>query len=171
MQAGVERSIHALLHSVPQTKPLTPCGLPAPRSKAIELAALPDVSPEQRKRMLNFVICGGGPTGVETAAELMDLVSEDIAHHMPQIKVRCRWRWLGSMCGPGWRGVRCGGWGCGVADSVRTNGVLLDAPRPLPVRAAPPRLLGHPPPLRSFRPGRGCSPPAGGRHGQPAVLV
>lgn len=37
--------------------------------------------------MLQFVICGGGPTGVETAAELMDLVSEDIAHHMPQIKV------------------------------------------------------------------------------------
>lgn len=59
-----------------------------PRSKAVELAALPDVSPEQRRRMLQFVICGGGPTGVETAAELMDLVSEDLAFHMPHIKVR-----------------------------------------------------------------------------------
>ena len=58
-----------------------------PCSTALELAALPDVTPEERRRMLQFVICGGGPTGVETAAELMDLVSEDIAHHMPQIKV------------------------------------------------------------------------------------
>ena len=33
-----------------------------------ELASLPTTSPEDRKRLLSFVICGGGPTGVETAA-------------------------------------------------------------------------------------------------------
>lgn len=33
-----------------------------------EIASLPTTSPEERKRLLSFVICGGGPTGVETAA-------------------------------------------------------------------------------------------------------
>jgi hypothetical protein len=33
-----------------------------------EIAALPTTSPEERKRLLTFVVCGGGPTGVETAA-------------------------------------------------------------------------------------------------------
>ncbi|KAF8350507.1 hypothetical protein F5887DRAFT_913519 [Amanita rubescens] len=33
-----------------------------------ESASLPTTSPEERKRLLSFVICGGGPTGVETAA-------------------------------------------------------------------------------------------------------
>ena len=36
-----------------------------------ELASLPTTSPEERKRLLSFVICGGGPTGVETAAVSM----------------------------------------------------------------------------------------------------
>jgi len=31
---------------------------------------------------------GGGPTGVEVAAELHDLLAEDFAHHLPHIKVR-----------------------------------------------------------------------------------
>lgn len=30
---------------------------------------------------------GGGPTGVEVAAELMDLVEEDVAHKLPHIEV------------------------------------------------------------------------------------
>ena len=33
-----------------------------------EAASLPTTTPEDRKRLLSFVICGGGPTGVETAA-------------------------------------------------------------------------------------------------------
>lgn len=37
-----------------------------------ETASLPTTSPEQRKRLLSFVICGGGPTGVETAAVRSD---------------------------------------------------------------------------------------------------
>lgn len=42
-----------------------------PRSFSLdnfEIASLPTTTPEERKRLLSFVICGGGPTGVETAA-------------------------------------------------------------------------------------------------------
>ena len=35
-----------------------------------ETASLPSTSEEERKRLLSFVVCGGGPTGVETAAEI-----------------------------------------------------------------------------------------------------
>jgi NADH dehydrogenase FAD-containing subunit len=41
-----------------------------------ELASLPTTSPEDRKRLLSFVICGGGPTGVETAAVSMHAFME-----------------------------------------------------------------------------------------------
>lgn len=44
----------------------------------LERAALPSTSPEERKTLLSFVVCGGGPTGVEFASELWDLVSEDV---------------------------------------------------------------------------------------------
>lgn len=43
-----------------------------------ETASLPTTSPEERRRLLSFVVCGGGPTGVETAAEIFDLCQEDI---------------------------------------------------------------------------------------------
>jgi len=35
--------------------------------------------------LLSFVICGGGPTGVEFAAELYDMLSEDLAMMFPKI--------------------------------------------------------------------------------------
>ncbi|KIM22237.1 hypothetical protein M408DRAFT_28872 [Serendipita vermifera MAFF 305830] len=50
-----------------------------------EIASLPTTTPEERKRLLTFVICGGGPTGVETAAEIFDLCQEDIVHYFPKI--------------------------------------------------------------------------------------
>ncbi|KIO16951.1 hypothetical protein M407DRAFT_180006, partial [Tulasnella calospora MUT 4182] len=37
------------------------------------------------KRLLSFVICGGGPTGVEVAAEIADLVHEDLIRYFPKI--------------------------------------------------------------------------------------
>jgi NADH dehydrogenase FAD-containing subunit len=43
----------------------------------LELASLPTTTAEMRKRLLSFVVCGGGPTGVEFAAELADMMSED----------------------------------------------------------------------------------------------
>lgn len=43
----------------------------------VEMASLPTVSPEERKKLLSFVVCGGGPTGTEFAAELSDWIEED----------------------------------------------------------------------------------------------
>lgn len=103
----------------------------------VEHAGLPHLTPEERRRHLNFVVVrvctamlqlmarrssrmsgllwpqsasidpptslpcasmhaallvvpqvGGGPTGVELAAELHDLVKEDIARLQPQLRVR-----------------------------------------------------------------------------------
>ncbi|CAG8901659.1 unnamed protein product [Penicillium egyptiacum] len=51
----------------------------------MELACLPTTSDEERKRLLSFVVCGGGPTGVEFAAELFDLLNEDLLHSFPRI--------------------------------------------------------------------------------------
>ncbi|KAG8907188.1 hypothetical protein FRB99_005160 [Tulasnella sp. 403] len=50
-----------------------------------EIASLPTTSPEERRRLLSFVVCGGGPTGVETAAEIADLVHEDMAKYYPKL--------------------------------------------------------------------------------------
>lgn len=47
-----------------------------------ENASLPTTSPEERRRLLSFVVCGGGPTGVETAAEIYDLCQEDIMNYV-----------------------------------------------------------------------------------------
>ncbi|PPQ78153.1 hypothetical protein CVT25_015486 [Psilocybe cyanescens] len=46
-----------------------------------EIASLPTTSPEERRRLLSFVVCGGGPTGVETAAEIYDFCQEDIMNY------------------------------------------------------------------------------------------
>ncbi|KAL1405793.1 hypothetical protein Q8F55_007469 [Vanrija albida] len=51
----------------------------------LETASLPTTTPEERKRLLSFVICGGGPTGVEFAAELADMLNEDVAQYFPRI--------------------------------------------------------------------------------------
>ncbi|KAI0306399.1 hypothetical protein B0F90DRAFT_1689582 [Multifurca ochricompacta] len=50
-----------------------------------EIASLPSTSEEERKRLLSFVVCGGGPTGVETAAEIYDLCQEDIINYFPKL--------------------------------------------------------------------------------------
>jgi NADH dehydrogenase len=51
----------------------------------MELACLPTTSDKERRRLLSFVICGGGPTGVEFAAELYDLLNEDLMKTFPKI--------------------------------------------------------------------------------------
>jgi NADH dehydrogenase FAD-containing subunit len=50
-----------------------------------ECAALPSTSAESRKQLLNFAIVGGGPTGVEFAAELQDLCNEDLKRLYPKL--------------------------------------------------------------------------------------
>ncbi|KAL2476806.1 External alternative NAD(P)H-ubiquinone oxidoreductase B4 [Abeliophyllum distichum] len=51
-----------------------------------ERASLPTISEEERKRILHFVVVGGGPTGVEFAAELHDFVIDDLAKLYPTLK-------------------------------------------------------------------------------------
>ncbi|EGD88744.2 hypothetical protein H112_03663 [Trichophyton rubrum D6] len=51
----------------------------------LEVACLPTTSDEERKRLLSFVVCGGGPTGVEFAAELFDMLNEDLFRSFPRI--------------------------------------------------------------------------------------
>ncbi|TVY42728.1 External alternative NAD(P)H-ubiquinone oxidoreductase B1, mitochondrial [Lachnellula occidentalis] len=51
----------------------------------LEYACLPTTSDAERRRLLSFVVSGGGPTGVEFAAELFDLLNEDITAHFPKI--------------------------------------------------------------------------------------
>lgn len=51
-----------------------------------ETASLPHLSDEDRDKLLHFVIVGGGPTGVEFAAELHDLVHEDLLCLYPDLK-------------------------------------------------------------------------------------
>lgn len=56
------------------------------RKRLIELfeeASYPGVSDEEKKRLLRFVFVGGGPTGVETAAEVHDLVTQDMKKSYP----------------------------------------------------------------------------------------
>lgn len=51
-----------------------------------ERACLPSVSEEEKRRILHFVVVGGGPVGVEYAAELHDFVVEDVARLYPSVK-------------------------------------------------------------------------------------
>ncbi|KAK4409299.1 External alternative NAD(P)H-ubiquinone oxidoreductase B1, mitochondrial, partial [Sesamum angolense] len=51
-----------------------------------EKAVLPELTEEERKINLHFVIVGGGPTGVEFAAELHDFVYEDLVKIYPSVK-------------------------------------------------------------------------------------
>ncbi|KAG6484424.1 external alternative NAD(P)H-ubiquinone oxidoreductase B3, mitochondrial-like [Zingiber officinale] len=51
-----------------------------------ERACLPGLSDEEKRNNLHFVIVGGGPTGVEFAAELHDFVTEDLAKLYPTVK-------------------------------------------------------------------------------------
>ncbi|CAM6092499.1 unnamed protein product [Calypogeia fissa] len=51
-----------------------------------ETASLPHLTDDERRRMLSFLIVGGGPTGVEFAAELHDLVHDDLATLYPSVQ-------------------------------------------------------------------------------------
>lgn len=50
-----------------------------------ERASLPSVSEEEKKKLLSSVCVGGGPAGVEIAAELHEFVKEDLAKLYPSV--------------------------------------------------------------------------------------
>ncbi|CAK9857265.1 unnamed protein product [Sphagnum jensenii] len=51
-----------------------------------ETAGLPNFSSDERRKLLHFVVVGGGPTGVEYAAELHDLIHEDLSRLYPSLE-------------------------------------------------------------------------------------
>ncbi|KAF8249666.1 FAD/NAD(P)-binding domain-containing protein [Wilcoxina mikolae CBS 423.85] len=51
----------------------------------IESAMFKDQSPEEKERLLHMVVVGGGPTGVEFAAELQDFFEDDLRKWVPDI--------------------------------------------------------------------------------------
>ena len=51
-----------------------------------EESLYPDINDDERKRLLHFVIVGGGPTGIEFGAELYDFITEDVTRLFSQEK-------------------------------------------------------------------------------------
>ncbi|GAA5889262.1 hypothetical protein JCM8208_007821 [Rhodotorula glutinis] len=58
--------------------------------ECFELACQPTVTDEERRNVLNFVIVGGGPTGVEFAGELHDFLTSDLTRAYPQLVDLCK---------------------------------------------------------------------------------
>ena len=55
-----------------------------------EQANQPTITDADRRKLLNFCVVGGGPTGVEFAAELHDLLHTDMARHYPSLAAMAR---------------------------------------------------------------------------------
>jgi NADH dehydrogenase FAD-containing subunit len=53
--------------------------------QCFEKAALPTTTEEDKKKLLHFVVVGGGPTGIEFAAELHDLIRDDLKKLYPEL--------------------------------------------------------------------------------------
>lgn len=53
-------------------------------------ADLPDLAADEIQRLLTFVVIGGGPTGVEVAAEIHDLLREELLRAFPRLAPRAR---------------------------------------------------------------------------------
>ncbi|KAK7053379.1 hypothetical protein VNI00_004005 [Paramarasmius palmivorus] len=58
--------------------------------ECFEQANQPVMSDIERRNILNFCIVGGGPTGVEFAAELHDLLHAEVEQHYPQLAKLCK---------------------------------------------------------------------------------
>jgi NADH:ubiquinone reductase (non-electrogenic) len=54
-------------------------------ASGVESAAFPGQTDEEVKRLMHMVVVGGGPTGVEYAAELHDFLTEDLKKWYPEV--------------------------------------------------------------------------------------
>tara|TARA_B110000285_G_C14556442_1_gene351584 strand:- start:201 stop:521 length:321 start_codon:yes stop_codon:yes gene_type:complete len=50
-----------------------------------EIASNPEMTEEERKKFLNFVIVGGGPTSCEFAGELQEFITKDVKNRFPEL--------------------------------------------------------------------------------------
>ncbi|TEY81150.1 hypothetical protein BOTCAL_0034g00140 [Botryotinia calthae] len=55
----------------------------------LERASLPTISEQEKRDMLHFAIVGGGPTGIELAAEIDELIQEHLGAVYPRLKGLC----------------------------------------------------------------------------------
>lgn len=53
-------------------------------------AEIPGLSEGQIRQRLTFIVCGGGPTGIEAAAEIHDLLEDELARSYPELAPRAR---------------------------------------------------------------------------------
>lgn len=58
--------------------------------ECFEIASLPTTSEKLRQQLLRFAVVGGGPTGMEFAAELSDLVHQDLSKLYPALAPQVR---------------------------------------------------------------------------------
>lgn len=58
--------------------------------ECLEQASQPGVDPDERRRLLHFVVVGGGPTGVEFLAEMHDFVTDDLRGSFPVVSSQVR---------------------------------------------------------------------------------
>lgn len=56
----------------------------------VETASFRGQTPEEQARLLHMVVVGGGPSGVEFAAELHDFLKDDLATWYPDISDKIR---------------------------------------------------------------------------------
>ena len=56
----------------------------------VETATFKDQPPAEIERLLHMVVAGGGPTGVEFAAELQDFFEQDLRKWIPEISDKFR---------------------------------------------------------------------------------
>lgn len=58
--------------------------------ECFERASMLNIEEAERKRLLTFVVVGGGPTNIEFAAELYDFLTEDVSKWYPDLKNQIR---------------------------------------------------------------------------------
>lgn len=58
--------------------------------ECLEQASQPGIDPDERRRLLHFVVVGGGPTGVEFLAEMHDFVMDDLHGSFPDVSSHVR---------------------------------------------------------------------------------
>ena len=54
--------------------------------ECFERASMPGIHPDERDRLLSFVVVGGGPTSCEFTGELHDFVTSDVSKWYPELK-------------------------------------------------------------------------------------